>query len=115
MVAQLDEQDFVDDDGSQMDGAHLTYMTSLAQILYNVLKRFYTIKSARVQDTVELATMAQPIMDALETWRITLPHTLTMESLPQTSLSSACSWKENRPVQIEKILKHSQRVNVFFF
>lgn len=85
-VITLTEQDFVEDGSHQVDGAHFMAMASLAQILYGVLKRFYTIKSARIQDTVELLMMAQPYLEALETWRITLPHSLKMEHLPRRQL-----------------------------
>ena len=102
-VCQLTDQDFVDGDETQLDGSHFMAMASLAQILYGVLKRFYTIRSSRIQDTMELYGMAQPYMEALESWRLTLPPSLAMENLPRRSLC-ATGESRTRPVSLHQLL-----------
>lgn len=101
VVSPLNEEDFRENEGGgiAVDGNHFTCMVSLTQILHTVLKKFYTIRSARNQDTVNLAGMAQSLFEALETWKLALPSALAMESLPPRQLCPTGKYS-SKPVVI---------------
>ncbi|KAF9631551.1 hypothetical protein BFW01_g2413 [Lasiodiplodia theobromae] len=94
-VKELDPTDFADCEADPDDPAGLAvqagqeqflHMVRLSQILDVVLKRFYSVKGCVNQDTVDLYTKAQPIIDSLATWYRAIPRSLHMDSLPPRQL-----------------------------
>lgn len=91
-VKDLDRGDFIDcesdtDDATAQAGQdQFLHMVRLAKILDVILKKFYSVKGSVTQDTVNLYTKAQPIIDSLAIWYRSLPRSLYMDSLPPRQL-----------------------------
>jgi len=84
-VTDLTYDDF-DTDDSKSGPCHYLHMTTLAKLLYTILKQFYTLKSTSMQDTIELFSKARPILMALDSWYAALPPSLNTENLPPRQL-----------------------------
>jgi hypothetical protein len=84
-VQDLTEHDF-EGGGEPVERSLFLCMTSLTKIQYNVLKRFYSVKSSVLQDTVELFAKARPILTDLDEWYAKLPPNLSMTLMPSRQL-----------------------------
>lgn len=94
-VKDLDRGDFADCEPDADDPAgqavqagqdQFLQMVRLSKILDVILKKFYSVKGCVSQDTVDLYTKSQPIIESLATWYRTLPRSLYMDSLPPRQL-----------------------------
>ncbi|KAL1632846.1 hypothetical protein SLS56_003336 [Neofusicoccum ribis] len=94
-VKDLDRGDFADCESEPDDSTaqaslagqeQFLQMVRLSKILDVILKKFYSVKGCVNQDTADLYTKAQPIIESLAEWYRSLPRSLYMDSLPPRQL-----------------------------